>query len=247
MREIPILFSTQMVQAILDGRKTQTRRMMSFVKKLYPEEIKETCDEFDFWKMEFYPDQSYRAIMNTDENPFSEVSRYGNPGDVLWVKETFFALGKWVKNGFTKTGKQKYKFIDETIKMGHSYMYLTDSERPSTIETKKDGLVHWYKRPSIFMPKTACRIKLLVKNIRVERLNDISGYDAVNEGILKLNQSLAQLLTYGVEYFDYSKNPELFNDGLPEKESYRTLWESINGKDSWEKNPWVWVIEFSKI
>lgn len=238
--EKPILFSTPMVQAILDGRKSQTRRIMKFVKKLYPENIKEACDEFDFWKMEYYPDQSYRAIMQTDENPFSEVSPYGKPGDILWVKEMYYAYGMWLKNGHAKSGKQKWRFFDTTL-TGFKYHYC-DNPPENILPNTKRETYGWFKRSSLFMPYKAHRINLEVTNIRVERLHDISESDAIAEGIEK----------YG-PFGEYkgSKHP---NGGAMRyraydkaSRAYQDLWIEINGEKSWSSNPWVWVIEFKKL
>jgi hypothetical protein len=122
-------------------------------------------------------------------------------------------------------------------------MYETASKKPAIVETKKDGLIHWYKRPSIFMPKEACRIKLLIKNFRVERLQDIAKdeniEDIASEGVPKSPFLMYSNDGEGGYLKDF--NTEEFKD------EYIGIWESINGKGSWEKNPWVWVIEFSRI
>jgi len=159
------------------------------------------------------------------------------------VRETFYAYGKWIENGISKSGKQKFKFIDLTFSRGHKHMYLDNP--PNNVcagnLAKNDSIVGWFKRPSLFMPKSACRIFLKITNIRVERLQDISEKDAVLEGVR-------------IIYFAESKLAVFRNYLLKEEKgtlnpikSFFSLWESINGKESLNSNPWVWVIEFEKI
>ena len=87
------------------------------------------------------------------------------------------------------------------------------------------------------MPRVASRINLLIKDIRVERLQDITEEDAIAEG-------LEYYESEGKRYFtNYVDEPNF----LGAVNSYHSLWEKINGKDSWESNPWVWVIDFERI
>jgi len=156
----PILFSTPMVQAILDGRKNMTRRVV---------------------KPQPRPENSYfggEVISSTDKNLIGCVGfcrsalaisdhdyarpKY-QPGDVLWVRET------WAK----PEDVANYHF-DPELKPGEHLM-KADMTNPTDITIK------W--RPSIFMPKTAARIWLRVNDVRVERVQDITEEDAENEGI----------------------------------------------------------------
>jgi hypothetical protein len=182
----PILFSTPMVQAILDGRKTQTRRVI----KPQPLDVV-TYAVQRFW----YPEVikcSYEV------------------GDVLWVRETF-------------TNSEEYPFI----------FYKADAD---------DVSIKW--KPSIFMPKEACRLFLQVKSVRVELLQEITEEDAIAEGI-KPSEDFAGL------YFLYGSTKNYGRitrtDYVDPIKSFHSLWLSINGPTSWVKNPWVWVIEFEKI
>lgn len=164
---------------------------------------------------------------------------YGQPGDILLVKETYYAYGWWIKNGKTKTGKQKWRFIDFTVEDNNG-LYCYEDCKPSEIITKREpNVMGWYKRPSLFMPKAACRIFLKVKSVWVERLQDISEEDAIAEGIKQ---------TWKGEAFNAYKN--YINDGAGSQRpfgSFCSLWKSINGQESWEANHWVWVIEFERI
>lgn len=204
----PILFSTPMVQAILDGRKTQTRRI------IIKEDLKDIYDSIDFMKMEHFPDKSYRAIFSTDERPGTVKSKY-QVGDILWVRETW-----------QHTKCLNINFEDEN----YGYVYKADGQPWEDHEG-------WTWKPSIFMPREAARLFLKVTNVIVERLNDMDEWDAVREGVdfkVVPNQY----------YFNY------LTDEFSERtasQSFETLWQKLNGKESLESNPWVWVYEFEKI
>lgn len=202
-KESPILFNAPMVRAILDGRKTQTRR----IAKVNGEGCK---DGFITPLAGFVP----RSI----ENHISYCP-YGKPGDRLWVRET------WSKS------KQPYL-------SGHIF-YRADGETNgkqfalSYVERESK----W--RPSIHMPRSASRILLEVANVRVERLKDISDEDAIAEGIEQ---------EPGTSHWkNYDTSPGGWRYWESPIQSYRTLWESINGKGSWDLNPFCWVIEFKVI
>ncbi len=184
MKELPILMSTPMVQAILQGRKTQTRRIV----------------------------KNGTPLGNFDET--LKKCPYGKIGDVLWVRETYLEA-----NCFEYSLK--------------GFVYKANE---AEAEHAKEYNIRW--KPSIFMPKIASRIKLLVKNIRIEMVQNISEGDAIAEGILSEKDNL------NTWYYDYELKRYC---NLNPCVSYRTLWESINGVDSWSENPFVWVVEFEKI
>lgn len=218
MKEHPILFSTPMVQAILEGRKTQTRRVV----KPQPEGDSRPISE---WNPHVYG--SIRAEYETKivgkifpfkkgNSLYSPSCPYGQAGDILWVRET-------------------WAYLDFLGPEDADYVYKA-SDNGKDWENNTEG---WKWKPSIYMPKEACRLFLKIKSVRVERLQDISEEDAKAEGVLY----------YGEESNDY-KNYEyndIYGDDwgvLTAKESFKTLWQSINGPESWLANPWVWVIEF---
>lgn len=187
MKFIPILFSTPMVQAILDGRKTQTRRV-----------IKPHL---------------------TDVASFIKCP-YGKPGDVLWVRET------WQETTSLHPSDQNYGYIYKASDNGREW---------------ENNSENWKWKPSLFMPKQACRIFLKIKDVRVERLQDIDKQSAINEGV----QIIFDAETHVPVYKKYNLKETLgtINPIL----SFYILWETINGKGSVELNPWVWVIEFEQI
>lgn len=210
-KEIPILFSTPMVQAILAGRKTQTRRVIKMDDLLEsPDRFVSAGDsrEWDVPRPAIkYDDRIWFAWQpkNSNARTWIERCKY-KPGDLLWVRES-------VNKG--QNGQVHYK-ADELGPLNE---------------------VRW--TPSIHMPKAAARIWLEVTNVRVERLQDISEDDAVAEGTGSGFQMNA-----GWPDYTQIKNGicEVTQDSA--RMSYATLWESINGPESWEANSWVWVVEF---
>ncbi len=195
IREKPILFSGPMVRAILDGRKTQTRRIV----KLKPGQSIE-----------------HGAVFSAAD-PFRMVWPYGEPGERLWVRETFcrkFEDGQYV---YTPDGD-----LD-----GRCYHYRADGchvvkvDGDGGTEFTKTGVESSPWKPSIFMPRHACRIMLEITAVRVERLHKITEADAEREGFVQTEI------------------------GSP-RDSFQWLWGEINGKTSWDANPLVWVIGFKR-
>ena len=227
MTQRPILFSTPMVQAILEGRKTMTRRIISktgFLEQYSKAELDhdvEVCQEDDWDKTKVLKGPC--AVF--DHGEWSIKYKY-NVGDILWVRETW---------------KQK-RFAAQILE-GYDYKanHVTWLESRGQLFTKNSGCEtdeHW--KPSIFMPRAACRIFLEITDITVERLNDISTADCVDEGIEK------EWVVDAYWYKNYSciGIANYKHDPYP---SFKSLWESINGDDSWESNPWVWVIKFKQV
>lgn len=201
MKERPILFSAPMVRAILEDRKTMTRR----VAKL--------------------------ANFGTAGERQNVKCPYGQPGDRLWVRETFYAYGRWETLFNQKKGREEWRFVDMTLECGFAYQYAADN--PDITLAKGRGVITpgWHKRPAIHMPRRACRSVVEIVSVRVERLRDISETDARAEGVT-LGGPIGHLPTYQAAPYAYH---------------YAQLWESINGAGSWDANPWVWVIEFKRI
>jgi hypothetical protein len=242
MKTKPILFNTEMVQAILDGRKTQTRRTI----KPQPEEVKDQDGIPHLW---------IPGIGALDEFIFTNEKMKVQKGDILWVRETWSLAGwDWQSGDISiqyKDGKIITQDPDELTDGTHVSDWLLrktdkleeqgylkqdpeDEERLMHVKTK------W--EPSIFMPKWACRIWLEVTDVRVERLQDISEADAIAEGIdVSINSN-------GSSYCDYTlKNKEdQFEWYTSPKLSFFSLWKYINGKASLDANPWVWVYTFKR-
>jgi hypothetical protein len=201
--EHPILFSRDMVRAILIGEKTQTRRIVRFPSVMSVKEWRESVNILTHLQSEFvYPAFDGGYNFYGKKISFVHVKcPYGNVREFLWVREAF-AEGP--------NGKYIYK-ANQTDDFGSDVIDFDTGETVPLI---------W--RPSIHMPRSACRIVLEIIGIRVERLQDITEQDARAEGI----------------------DPHVADP----KEAYKDLWNKINFDRGygWHLNPWVWVIEFKK-
>lgn len=227
MKARPILFSTSMVKALLDGRKTQTRRIAK-------------CGNDNCINMKIFVEKYGKKVMCRNhilDERNKEICPYGKIGDFLWVRETFWLFSTPHKDVVEGKGHQ---IIKEDFKNGWG------NDLFKAVYYKADEIFklgRW--KPSIFLPRWASRISLEITNIRVESLKNISEEDAINEGIEGYDSP-----TGGDDYQDYWKNYTLKDkdvygsDYTDPIQSYASLWESINGKGSWNLNPWVWVIEF---
>ncbi|WP_205956746.1 hypothetical protein [Pantoea stewartii] len=243
MRERPILLNAEMVRAVLDGRKTQTRRIM----KNQP--VPSKTREGDFW---FSCNKMCSMVHVSDFIPgncvnlpdaheyFSMCCPFGAVGDRLWVRESFYEHGCWQGGGYDP--EDSYFVSDKQV------LYPADGiQRPS--ERKRDDF--WRSRPSIHMPRWASRITLEITGVRVERLNNISEADAIAEGLAEISKD-GRIYKYGVP--DRDGYPGTDDYGWPWHEwerypisAYSKLWKSIYGEESWQANPWVWVIEFKHV
>lgn len=169
---------------------------------------------------------------------------YGVPGDLLWVRETFFAFGRWVTRFNAKKGRDEWCFVDMTLETGRAYLFDPPDGWKRHQRAAGGATPSWWKRPSIFMPRVAARIVLEVTAVRVERLQDISEADSIAEGvepIVSANGGCRRWMHYAVPNEGYSSAWKFaFN-------SYASLWETINGPGSWDANPLVWVVEFRRV
>lgn len=219
MKTRPILFSTDMVKAILDGRKTQTRRQVKPSKKGS--------------SVYFSPDNK---VMMEYRDGFGgyEIKPKAMPGDIFWVRETIHVDPGSVQGSYAYTQGEDVKFPPHFNENGIKRCIVFKADYP------KSNL-KW--KPSIFMPKEACRLFLKDTNVRVERLKDISEEDAIAEGIQPITAHNDPNRILG--WHDYTVNPkDGFNTFFDPRESFFSLWESINGKESLDYNPWVWVYDF---
>lgn len=226
MKERPMIFNAEMVRAILDGRKTQTRRIMK--KQPEPSKTRECDFYFPCDKMQsmvhvsdFIPGNS--MIPDAHEF-FSKCCPFGEVGDRIWVREAF--QGPLVSEELL----EEYRAYPEKFENPEYCEYAADGgPRPEYCDLD-DNLRHGW-RPSIHMPRWASRITLEITGVRVERLNAISQEDARAEGV--------GLTGWRPIYSD--------PDALTPYDNFALLWESIYGEESWQVNPWVWVIQFKRI
>ena len=239
IKERPILFSAPMVRAILEGQKTMTRRVAKPQPKMVTGSGKRVYESADFKK-------SWEDISGTGEGSGYSDCPYGKPGDRLVVKETSYAYGRWIKQFSATKNRDEWFFQDMTTLEGKAYKYA-DSP-PENVEQKRvENAVGWHKRPSLFMPYYASRITLEITDVRVERLRDISEADAIAEGVESWveDRMKSRPTHYKIYYQTNPKDPDFYSSTA--KVSFETLWQSINGPESWEQNPFVWVIEFKRI
>ncbi|BBN53310.1 hypothetical protein TRE132_14350 [Pseudomonas chlororaphis subsp. aurantiaca] len=207
IKEHQILFKGPMVRAILDGRKTVTRRV---VKPKFGGKI-------------IAPGGPGIALESLGDSITTNLCPYGTPGDRLWVRESLgydCEYGHYFAAGGVH-GETVYLcslFDDEEAQTGYSY----------------DGLLPERSVPSIHLHRRYSRILLEVTAVRVERLQDISEDQALAEGIAKHPDGGYHVKESG----HYWAGPI---------DSFASLWESINGADTWNANPWVWVVEFKQV
>lgn len=219
----PILFSGPMVQAILEGRKTQTRRVL----KLQPLDVltkrppwaNNATRVFNGRRCWFY-----LAETNPNRGGIFKC-RHGEVGDQLWVRET------WATSILDPEGSS---FQDDPD--NYTIVYRADKDDAKWKE-------HWTHcevvngrckqtpcappwRPSIHMPRWASRLTLEITDVRVERIRQITSADCIREGF----------------------SPTMRNE-TPAKERFKELWDTLNAKrgHSWESNTWVWVLSFKVI
>ncbi len=212
-----MIFNGEMVRAILDGRKTQTRRLLN----------KATGPSLSVDIAEDPPGVAELSWLYGDGPGYEVHERiklvscpYGKPGDRIWVRET------WAEAGARAPELQLYRANYPEHVPSH-YENLPPAEE-----------IRW--TPSIHMPRWASRILLEITDVRVERLNGISEAEAEAEGIDM------EALADSQDCYDCIADHNM--TGRPTaKGAFKYLWESIYGVDSWQANPWVWVIEFKRI
>lgn len=229
-----ILFQGAMVRALLDRTKKQTRRVCKPAANL--SEVVGIQDPSEPGQRPLHiPGSGWFGDAEGDVQFFCP---YGKRGDQLWVRETFFAFGRWETRFSPKKKRDEWHFVDMTLECGHQYYYDADQNNPLPMRGKRDAGVTpgWWKRPAIFMPRAACRITLEITDVRVERLQNISADDAVAEGIERDRKPEDRVCLW--------RNYATGGTTVLQSYSYQTLWQSINGAESWDLNPWVWVVEF---
>lgn len=235
MTDRPILFSAPMVQALLAGRKTQTRRILP-----HPEYY--GCPTGDC--PHSHQDECNKAMV---ENTAADL-RYA-VGDRLYVREEYYQRGHWWEDAtdLTAKGKPKWKFAayDHNITFDAPPKFLKARSRSNPAE------IHWYKRLGRFMPRRYSRVTLAVTDVRVQRLRDCSESDAVAEGVEPgLHPDTGKPCgwkSYEIIHSGRHKgqpNPHAIVPNKSPVTSYAELWDSINGEGAWDANPWVVAVSF---
>lgn len=175
MTERPILMSAPMVRACLRevDPKGQTRRVIT------PQpEVSAHGNLAGAWLS-----RPLSGILLPKVADIAIHCDYGQPGNRLWVRETHYRYGKWVRAGKTKAGRPRWRF---RAWGGRGVLFAEQGDEQSKAPIslpKKRSEIGWHKRPSIFMPRWACRLVLEVAEVRVERLQGISVADVDAEGL----------------------------------------------------------------
>ncbi|NFI05944.1 hypothetical protein FC959_16550 [Clostridium botulinum] len=222
----PILFNTAMVQAILEGRKTCTRRVVKGnVKDLNVIGISSN-DGVNFNSVSF----GYGNINDINSVEIKErVKAPYMPGDILYIRETWKQYEKRMGSG-------------EQCHLKKFFGYKADEDNPNNPSEFYEG--NW--KPSIHMPKDAARIFLKVTDVRVERLSDMEEEDYFKEGVRTYTKD-GKVNKFAVNEDQYNWKDMPRNIQKP----FFDLWNSTLKKEQlnqygWNANPWVWVIEFER-
>lgn len=221
MRERPIIFNADMVRAVLDGRKTQTRRIIQSPAKNMQatgQKVIDYREPGNKWYGEhvFSMRNQSGTWCDYTKEQFLAKCPFGAVGDRLWVRETFR-----VHSRATDVATLVYKASEQQS-------WTQQTHRVPIEHCHKPAVVDKWTL-SIHMPRWGSRIALVITGVRVERLQDISHSDAKSEGCW---------YGRGGGEPDFAVNP---SDHFP------TLWASIYGEENWQANPWVWVIEFKRV
>jgi hypothetical protein len=220
MVDLPILFSAPMVRALIDGRKTQTRRVLksAFADDTHIEWFYTPAPGF------YRRDRFGRFDHIPLELPFA-------PGDRLWVRETHGFNHYEYERGCAPK-ERPADLTDE---------YLSYRATEDDYEIRNELCY----RPSIHMPRWASRLTLTVTDVRVERLQDISEADAKAEGVEMESADPPFYYVPGILPHSLTAVGIEEPGGHHARRSYAKLWDHINGAGAWEANPWVVAVSFS--
>ncbi|ORM64509.1 hypothetical protein PRCB_16380 [Pantoea rodasii] len=200
MRERPIIFNSEMVRAVMEGRKVQTRRIIKLdhERGMQNPVVRGKCG----------------AVSYVGCRLAANLCPFGAVGDRLWVRETWSEdFANYYPNDRVWYAADDDRRLDIEVVDGVRGIFSPES----------DVHVPFRWRPSIHIPRWASRITLEITGVRVERLQDISEADCAAEGL-------------GSPFLRDYKKPK-----------FAALWQSIYGEESWQANPWVWVIEFKRV
>ena len=221
----PILFNMEMVRAILDGRKTCTRRI-----------VKDGIPDDAMWGYTAFTPKGYISCRGVYADGYGEgfYKLPYQPGDILYVRETWQYL-------YELDGNEQV--IEDTGK----YYYAATDTIPFDAYVDENGVTHDHTpwRPSIHMPKEAARIWLKVTDVRVERLQEITEEGAIREGAEGEECHHTNVGAFGCT--------DCMNTGWiePPQVGFMQIWDSTIKKSDidrygWDANPYVWVIEFER-
>lgn len=219
-----------MIQALLAGRKTQTRRIVN----PQPTIGYSGNPRWGTYEGRRLPNVPKRAVGGTEvsvHDLISEYCPYGQPGDRLWVRETWQAM-------CDVTGDE----LDENVPCLWNEFPCPKPTDGTVLYAATDPPLNmvdrWRWNPSIHMPRWASRLTLEITAVRLERLHDISEADAQAEGARR-----AWERQYGYTHYDDQHT----HPGFTYRNGFHGLWCDINGEPSWDLNPYVRVVEFKAV
>jgi hypothetical protein len=238
VRERPILFSGPMVRAILDGRKTQTRRVVKPQPPPVDAVRARTGSDYGLFRDRDGPFRIAGPVgvvcdMMGVRNGYQWACHYGAPGDRLWVRETAW----YDREVIPVLGYRRAFFEGGDVRAQNARDGRTD-RAPGLPENHTAELFalngSLVRRPSTHMPRWASRITLEVTEVRVERVQAITAADCIAEGIASRGMD--------------SNGPNIAS-ALMYIEDYKTLWDSLNATRGygWDVNPWVWAVSFARV
>lgn len=221
MREIPILFNSPMVRANRAGLKWQTRRRI----KPQPELRGDT------WYLSHKRGSAAIALDGMACHAGAATYAPWRVGDTLWARES-----GW------QTCAPSWQQFRDGADTWPKYAYDADGLTENDVDDFKAW--GWKRRPSIHMPRWACRDTYTVTGVRAERVRDISEDDAIAEGIQCRwvgGSIIGHFVDLGIQQFFYSGGESTYPSA---RQAYAALYESINGPGSFERDDWVWVVEY---
>lgn len=230
MTDRPIIFSAPMVRALLDGTKTQTRRMLNPQPTAEAASIRQIATDkatgapvFNFYNKSRDP---IYAIPCKHGLLGAFIPRYA-VGDRLWVRENWLVDHTNCMSGpyLPPQGMTHGELVE------NAFLHFAATDEPNNWEAEKP---RW--KPSIHMPRWASRLTLIVTDVRVQRLQEISEEDAIAEGVVKVRGSC-----HVIKGFDYDLAGLCHNSAIT---PFAKLWNHINGPEAWDANPWVVAVSF---
>lgn len=239
-KERPILFNSAMVRAILSGQKTVTRRPLKG--NQIPSLSKSDSPEHQWIAVvQDHPQWGFAAFGATEQECAAELAMYGGcpygrAGDRLWVRETWYCDHDEVMRG-------PYLKPDD--------LDIGEAREDGTLVYAADGLTPYEAeqptwKPSIHMPRWACRILLEITDVRVERLQDISEEQAVDEGLSWEGEVNGKTFyTHAPKTYPPGSHQQFGVSGTDAISAFRNLWNTTGG--DWDANPWVWCVSFKRV
>jgi hypothetical protein len=244
----PVLFSAPMIRALLEARKTQTRRPVLCLGGIRRGDQWAGPGNPVSGRLVYHDGGAWDAeVLGRDWGIRGPIAKcpYGQPGDLLWVRETWAHYH--TINHIRRTDGRAFSEVSDglaayradgfdTIDDLRDHIRLMSGMDLEAIEIRDDKWI-----PSIFMKRWASRLTLELTDVRVERLQDISTHDSIEEGIDHRCQKCGYTHRDANIHFDH----DLCGEPMPTApDAYRGVWETINGPETWDANPWVWALTF---